>query len=392
MHGRQEEHTQMIKRVSYLIAIGILLVVFTFQGIAEELSDYKSQLQQYNSKVSENKKKITQTQNDINWNKKKRDEVIKQLEDAGLKKEDVDQQIQLLESAILSLDEAISIAEQEYERQMELLKERLCVMYKRSITVWQVEELFKSKSLNELIMRIHLMNQIAEYDQMLLDSIEKKRLEIENLKEQKQIEIENCLERANQYARQIEELEISRSNLDQKIKSDQKTLEQYEKEQDALIKTSKDLEVLIKNMESSSDLKWNGKLVWPMPTNSKISSPYGNRLHPIYKVWKMHTGIDIGSALNEYIVAAGDGIVKYASSRDGYGNTIIIDHGSGITTLYAHINQKGFMVKVGQKVKAGDTIAKAGMTGVATGPHLHFEVRKNGVVQNPLEYVKQPKK
>jgi len=106
----------------------------------------------------------------------------------------------------------------------------------------------------------------------------------------------------------------------------------------------------------------------------------------------MHTGIDIGSALNEYIVAAGDGIVKYASSRDGYGNTIIIDHGSGITTLYAHINQKGFMVKVGQKVKAGDTIAKAGMTGVATGPHLHFEVRKNGVVQNPLEYVKQPKK
>ncbi len=390
MHREQGEHKQMIKRVSYLLTVGFLLAAFAFNGIAADLSDYKNQLKEANSQASEYKKKITQTKNDINWNKKKRDEVIRQLEEAGLKKEDVDQQIQLLESALLSLDEAISIAEQEFDHQMELLKERLCVMYKKSVTVWQLDELFKSKSLNELILRIRLMNQIAEYDQMLLDSIEEKKLEIEELKEQKQIEVENCLEQARQYAKQIEELEISRSSLDKEIKSDQKTLEQYEREQDALIKESKDLETLIKNMESSSNLKWGGKLIWPMPTNSKISSPYGNRLHPIYKVWKMHTGIDIGSALNEYIVAAGDGIVKYASSRDGYGNTIIIDHGSGITTLYAHINKKGFMVKVGQQVKAGDTIAKAGMTGTATGPHLHFEVRKNGAVQNPLEYVKKP--
>lgn len=129
-------------------------------------------------------------------------------------------------------------------------------------------------------------------------------------------------------------------------------------------------------------------MVWPMPTNKNISSPYGNRLHPIYKVWKMHTGIDIGSKLNEAIVAAADGVVIYAGTRGGYGNCIIIDHGSGITTLYAHINNRGILVKTGQKVTAGQKIANAGQTGVATGPHLHFEVRKNGATQNPTDYVR----
>ena len=102
----------------------------------------------------------------------------------------------------------------------------------------------------------------------------------------------------------------------------------------------------------------------------------------------MHTGIDIGSKMNEAIVAAADGIVIYAGTRSGYGNCVIIDHGSGITTLYAHINNRGILVKTGQKVTAGQKIANAGQTGVATGPHLHFEVRKNGTPQDPLEYVR----
>lgn len=92
--------------------------------------------------------------------------------------------------------------------------------------------------------------------------------------------------------------------------------------------------------------------------------------------------------MNEQIVAAADGVVIYAGSRSGYGNTIIIDHGGGITTLYAHIVSRGFLVKTGQYVKAGQAIAKAGMTGTATGPHLHFEVRVNGATKDPLKYVK----
>jgi len=271
-----------------------------------------------------------------------------------------------------------------------LLKERLRVMYKRSKTVWDLEELFNSKNLNELFVRIRLMSQISDYDQRLLCSVEEKRVEIEQLKGQKQIEIENCKEQADIYTKKITELEVSRSALDVQIKSNQQSLNQYEKDQTELLKQSEQLETLIKNLKSIGGKYIGGNMTWPMPTNKNISSYYGTRLHPIYKVMKMHTGLDIGAAMNEYIVAAADGVVIYAGWRDGYGNTVILDHGGGITTLYAHINKSGIMVKVGLEVKAGQTIAKAGTTGLSTGPHLHFEVRKNGATQNPLEYVKEP--
>ena len=366
----------MTKRICSIILACLFVVSLAVQSTANQLTDYQNKLKSTESTLKEKEKQIKNTKADISWNKQKKDKVIKELEDMGLKKEEVEKQIQLLESAIQSLDEAIAKAEEEYSQQEELLKERLRSLYKRTTTVWELDELFKSKSLNEMFVRIHTMNQIADYDQRLLESVEAKRQEIEDLKEQKQVEIDNCLQQAAQYNQKIQDLEVSRSTLEKEIKTDEKTLKQYEKEQDQLKKESDEFEAMIKSLKSSNNLTWGGNLTWPMPTNTTIASPYGNRLHPIYKVWKMHTGIDIGSALNEYIVAADDGVVIYAGSRGGYGNTIIIDHGSGITTLYAHINTRGILVKVGQKVEEGQTIAKAGKTGTATGPHLHFEVRK----------------
>lgn len=380
----------MTKRIISLIFVFVLAVSMAVQGNASQLSDYQKSLKEAEAKKSALAKDIQKTEKDLNWNKKKRDEIVKELEKLGLEKQEIEQQVQLLESAIQSLDDAIAKAEAEYEEQLELLKERLRIMYKRSSTVWELEELLKSKSLNEFVVRVRLMQQIAENDQSLLDSVEAKRLEIEELKAQKEYELENAVEQVKQYMRKIEEKEVSRSALDKEIKSDEKSLKKYLQEQDELEKRSNELEILIQKAQKASGVYRGGKLVWPMPTDPNIYSYYGNRLHPIYKVWKMHTGIDIGASLNEAIVAAGDGTVIFAGSQGGYGNTVIIDHGGGITTLYAHINNRGILVKVGQDVKAGQQIAKAGKTGTATGTHLHFEVRVNGKHVNPLEYVKQP--
>lgn len=380
----------MKKRTLSLIFMLILSVSMSVQGFTGQLSDYQKSLKEAEAKKSEIAKDIKKTEKDLSWNKKKRDEIVKELESLGLEKKEVEQQVQLLESAILSLDDAIAKAEAEYAEKLELLKERLRVMYKRSSTVWELDELFKSKSVNEFFVRMRLMQQIAENDQSLLDCVEEKRLEIEDLKAQKQYELDNAVEQVKLYMQKIEEKEISRSSLDKEIKADQKSLKQYEQEQEELEKRSNELEALIKQAQKAGGVYRGGNLVWPMPTDPNIYSYYGNRLHPIYKVWKMHTGIDIGASLNEAIVAAGDGTVIFAGSQGGYGNTVIIDHGGGITTLYAHINNRGILVKVGQEVKAGQKIAKAGKTGTATGTHLHFEVRKDGKHKNPLEYVKQP--
>jgi len=125
-----------------------------------------------------------------------------------------------------------------------------------------------------------------------------------------------------------------------------------------------------------------GTLVRPVP--GAITSGFGPRVHPIYGYTRMHNGLDMNAAMGQPIVAAADGTVFFAEVKGGYGNSIMIDHGGGMVTLYAH--QSRFAVGVGTRVTAGQVIGYAGSTGVSTGPHLHFEVRINGKPVNPVKY------
>ena len=128
-----------------------------------------------------------------------------------------------------------------------------------------------------------------------------------------------------------------------------------------------------------------GVLAWPVPGYTKISSNYGMRVHPITGQYKLHTGVDISAPMGANFVAANDGIVTKAGYNTAYGNMVIIDHGGGISTLYAHGSE--ILVTVGQTVTRNEPILKVGSTGYSTGPHAHFEVRINGVVTNPIEYI-----
>ena len=128
-----------------------------------------------------------------------------------------------------------------------------------------------------------------------------------------------------------------------------------------------------------------GELAWPVPGYTKISSPYGMRTHPITKIYKLHTGVDISAPMGANFVAANDGVVVKAEYNIAYGKMVVIDHGGGISTLYAHGSE--ILVEVGQTVKRGDAILKVGSTGYSTGPHAHFEVRINGVTTDPLPYI-----
>ena len=124
-------------------------------------------------------------------------------------------------------------------------------------------------------------------------------------------------------------------------------------------------------------------LVRPVP--GAISSGFGPRVHPILGTTRMHNGVDMDAAQGEPIKAAANGTVIFAGVKGGFGNTIMIDHGGGMVTLYAHQSRLG--ASVGEKVTAGGTIGYIGSTGLSTGPHLHFEVRINGVAKNPANYI-----
>ncbi|MDD5457375.1 MAG: peptidoglycan DD-metalloendopeptidase family protein, partial [Candidatus Margulisbacteria bacterium] len=164
---------------------------------------------------------------------------------------------------------------------------------------------------------------------------------------------------------------------------------EYEKRIHQLEQDSQELEKLISKMQRQSQNQsriGDGRFIWPVL--GEITSDFGERVHPIFKVKSFHTGIDIGSPTGRPVFAVDDGVVMFSGNWGGYGKTIIIDHGAMTTTLYAHLSQ--YFVKKSVAVKKGQIIGLVGSTGLSTGSHLHFEVRIDGKEKNPINYL--PKK
>lgn len=136
-------------------------------------------------------------------------------------------------------------------------------------------------------------------------------------------------------------------------------------------------------IRAGQSVKGSGQFI--VPVAGRVTSGFGSRVHPISGRVRMHTGVDFGASTGTPILAADSGVVVSAGWRNGYGNTVLIDHGNGLATLYGH--QSRLAVRAGQSVAQGDVIGYVGSTGNSTGPHLHFEVRKGGTPVNPMSYL-----
>ncbi len=161
----------------------------------------------------------------------------------------------------------------------------------------------------------------------------------------------------------------------------------YEKTERELARQSDSLGEMINKSGSSGDVKIAGGFMKPLA--GRITSPFGWRIHPIFKSRTFHSGVDIAGVNGAQVRASNSGKVIFVNWYGGYGKVVIIDHGTingaKITTLYAHLSS--FKVNVGEKVNKGQPIGIQGSTGYSTGPHCHFEVRKNGKPTNPLNYI-----
>ena len=175
------------------------------------------------------------------------------------------------------------------------------------------------------------------------------------------------------------ELDLQIAGLESLLAEIDREIEEWSGHIDALEAESKRLELEILRRQVREGRR-PGTLAWPV--GGPVTSPFGWRIHPIFGDRRLHTGIDLGSAAGASIHAAGNGTVILAGSWGGYGRTVVIDHGGGLSSLYAH--QSSIAVSEGQRVLAGDVIGYIGCTGFCTGPHLHFEVREVGAPVDPM--------
>lgn len=235
------------------------------------------------------------------------------------------------------------------------------------------------ESSEELLNSLEVLERTEERQQ---DEIERKKIELEELladldvKKALLVEEKEALELVA--AEVAEKASIAKAIVD-RINAE---IAAYEHEQDDLAADVARMEEEIRRASGGGGTN-PGILAWPV--NGTMTSGFGWRTHPITGASKFHAGIDIGAGSGTPISAAGSGTVIVASWYGGYGNTVVIDHGGGLTSLYAH--QSGLNVSNGQSVSKGQTIGWVGSTGFSTGPHLHFETREFGTPVNPLNYL-----
>ncbi|MCG9896162.1 MAG: peptidoglycan DD-metalloendopeptidase family protein [Fimbriimonadaceae bacterium] len=229
--------------------------------------------------------------------------------------------------------------------------------------------------------RKSFLERIAARDRRLFDLLKAQRAEVaaKKLRQDALVKDVEAL-RAEQRAEQSEVMEVQgyKTSL---IRGLNRKVKLLERELDELEAESNRLEGVISGYQRSAE--GNASLRLPAfrgglvrPTVGRRSSGFGYRIHPIFRTRRMHNGVDIAAPTGTPIVAAAPGVVITAGWLRGYGNTVILDHGGGFSTLYAHCSR--LLVKPGQRVKAGELIARVGSTGNSTGPHLHFETRRNG--------------
>ncbi|QEK11487.1 peptidoglycan DD-metalloendopeptidase family protein [Crassaminicella thermophila] len=365
----------------FMLIVALFVTQITF---AQDVSSEKKKLNQVNNQIKNVKNKLNKNKKEQKNVSAKIKELDRKIDKAEREITQINNEIAITKKKIDTTKKELEKAERNIDEKNGILNARLRVMYKNG-NVGYAEVLLDSESILDFLSNLDMIKKIFQQDMELLAYMKDKREEIDTKKKTLESHKSRMLAMIKNMEVKQKELEISRGEMNRIKQQLQKDSKQLEAQIDELNAYAEKIAEQIRRKQSSGKYT-GGKLAWPAPGYKRITSPYGYRIHPILKRKKLHTGIDIAVPKGGKIVAAGDGKVIHANWLGGYGKVVMIDHGGGIVTLYAH-NSK-LLVKEGQRVKKGQAISRAGSTGMSTGPHLHFEVRKNGKYTDPIPWVK----
>ena len=385
----------MLKKVTAMIISMMVICCMTLSVFAESISDVKAKKEEAQEKKEEVQEEKSEMMDEI----KKLNTSINDNQD---KLDDLDNQLNSLSKEINDLKAELEKTEKEYQDQDELLQERIAAQYEAGDTTY-IDVLLNSTGFSDFLSNYFLVSEVLENDSDLLASIENQKTKIEKSKksleekqrdvktkkaEQEKLEVVLNNEKA-QKQNKVSKLSAEEKKLSTQIDEYNKAISQLEAAARAASRRSyQRAQASTGTGHYSTNTKYvGGKMQWPCPSSTRITSGFGGRRSPGGVGSTNHKGIDIGASAGSAIVSALDGTVIYTGYNVARGNYVMVDHGGGIITLYQHGLNGSICVSSGQSVSKGQRVMSVGSTGYSTGPHLHFEVWENGTPVNPLSYV-----
>lgn len=301
-------------------------------------------------------------------------------------------QIDLCDTILKQKEKEVEAAKQKETEQLEKFRARIRSMEENE-NYSILDLLLTSSSIGEFISAMEDMQVIVESDKKLADDYIAAREEAERVRNE-------YLSVKNEYKEHLDVLNAEQGRLERQIAEADALIISLEEDTESAIaeyeisiasedKMAKYLDEMSLQYAHEQDAELRGvysdsQFIWPVPSCTLLTSPYGYRTHPILDYERLHAGLDIGAKFGEEIIAADGGTVLIAEYSDSYGNFVLIDHGDRYSTAYGHMSE--IAVEAGQEVKQGELIGYIGSTGWSTGPHLHFEIRLDGERIDPEEF------
>lgn len=377
-----------------LILLVCFITTFTYaeenkneiNNTTNNTTDLQTQRELLQNQLNEANADLTDVQSDISDNLQQVQKLDEKISKSENELKEQESKITELKKTIEEIEKELNTVTEKYNSQKNLFEQRIVAIYEAGETKY-LDILLKSKNISDFLSSYYVISELAKADEDLLDEIGEKKKEIDISKkkiEKEKTQLATIIENQTRTTRTLQNTKKMRESFLEKLSDEEKEIQnkidEYNKQFEEINR-----QIIALAMDGIDTQYIGGTFAWPIPGYTNITSKYGMRVHPITGVYKLHTGVDVGAPEGANFVAANDGIVTKASFNTAYGNMVIINHGGGISTLYAHGSE--ILVEVGQTVKRGDPILKVGSTGYSTGAHAHFEVRINGVTTDPIPYI-----
>ena len=357
------------------------------QSIEDELSQVKEEREQTQKKIEEAKANEKRYTGEVSQVENQLLGALSELSDLNDRLSDAKSKVDQATIELVLKEEELKLIEDELDQNLKILNDRITYSYKNGAN--HILELFLNvKTFVEFNSNLKLVSiftqqgndnvrQIKERRDAVL-SMKKVIIELREMQKHHQEETAELVSQSEQKTEEIKELYGEKKYLLSRTRADKEALIKMEEE---LEEKEKELTRILESYRYG--IPPSGKLAWP--ATGPLISGFGYRIHPILGINRFHSGIDIAAPYGTAVKAAAGGEVIQAGYFGGYGYSIMLYHGGGYATWYAHLSS--INVSMGQMVERGSVIGLVGSTGWSTGPHLHFEIRINGVPQNPMGYL-----